>query len=134
MIQNSSDISERNTVKHLFLCCLQSVAAHIVAPRDHFVQRLSVRLSVRLFCSHTFLVVTRRNVLQATHAFHGMLPFLFLFCMPYFGEAGNIYIIKVTLFSCMCDLSNLLKNKVLSNKCFTVVVKATEMNIPQTHG
>ena len=64
--------------RYPFLCRLRSIAAH----RDHFVQRLSVRpsiclsacLSVCLSGSHTFLVVTHSYVLQATHAFLGMLP------------------------------------------------------------
>ena len=50
----------------------------IAAHRDHFVRRLSVRpsvcLSVRLFSSHAFLVVTHSYVSQATRAFLGMLP------------------------------------------------------------
>ena len=46
-----------------FLCRLRSIATH----RDHFVRRLSVRLSVRLSHSHSY-------VSQATHAFLGMLP------------------------------------------------------------
>ena len=53
-----------------FLCRLQSIAAH----RDHFVRRLSVRTSLRLSGSHTFLVVTHSYVSQATHAFLRMLP------------------------------------------------------------
>ena len=53
-------------IRSLFLCRLRSIAAH----RDHFVRRLSVRLSG----SHTFLVVTHSYVSQATHAFLGMLP------------------------------------------------------------
>ena len=55
--------------EHLYtglLCRLWSIVAH----RDHFVQHLSVCLSG----SHTFLVVTHSYVLQATHAFFGMLP------------------------------------------------------------
>ena len=60
------------------LCCLRSIAAH----SDHFVRHLSVclsvclsvHLSVCLSGSHTFLVVTHRYVLQATHAFLGILP------------------------------------------------------------
>ena len=51
-----------------FLCRLWSIATH----RDHFVSRLSVRLShfsVTRFC-HTF----QSYVSQATHAFLGMLP------------------------------------------------------------
>ena len=53
------------------LCHLRSIAAH----RDHFVRRLSLRLSG----SHTFLVVTQSYVLQAIHAFLGMLPVCFVF-------------------------------------------------------
>ena len=57
-----------------FLCRLRSIAAR----RDHFVQRLSVCQSVRLsVCPsgiHIFLVDTHSYVLQATHAFLGMLP------------------------------------------------------------
>ena len=49
-----------------FLSRLPSIAAH----RDHFVWRLSVRLSG----SHTFLVVTHSYVSLVTHAFLGMLP------------------------------------------------------------
>ena len=49
-----------------FLCRLQSIVAH----RDHFVRCLSVCL----FGSHTFLVVTHSYVSQAIHAFLGMLP------------------------------------------------------------
>ena len=60
-----------------FLCPLRSIAAH----RDHFVRRLSVRPSVCVcvcLCgSHTFFVVTHSYVLQATHAFLGMLPLYF---------------------------------------------------------
>ena len=41
----------------------------------HFVQRLS--MCVCLSGSHTFLVVTHSYVSQATHAFLGLLPFLF---------------------------------------------------------
>ena len=41
---------------------------------DHFVWRLSVRPSMRLPGSHTFLVVMQSYVSQATHAFLGMLP------------------------------------------------------------
>ena len=48
-----------------FLCRLRSIATH----RDHFVHRPSVCPSVTLFC-HTF----QSYVLQATHAFLGMLP------------------------------------------------------------
>ena len=60
----------------LFLFRLWSIAVH----RDHFVRCLSVRPSVRLSLSvcmsdsHTFLVVTHKNVSQATHAFLRMLP------------------------------------------------------------
>ena len=55
------------TVGPLFLCRLQSIATH----RDHFVCRLSVRLSVRPSHSHSY-------VSQATHAFLRMLPLFFL--------------------------------------------------------
>ena len=50
-----------------FLCRLRSIATH----RDHFVRRPSVCLSV----CHTF----QSYVLQATHAFLGMLPLFFPF-------------------------------------------------------
>ena len=57
-----------------FLCRLRSIAAH----RDHFVWRLSVRVSVCLSAclsdSQTFFVVTHSYVSQATHTFRGMLP------------------------------------------------------------
>ena len=53
-----------------FLCPLRSIATH----RDHFVRRLSVRLSG----SHTFLVVTHSYVSQVTHALLGMLPLCFI--------------------------------------------------------
>ena len=56
-----------------WLCHLQSIVTH----RDHYVRRLSVHLSVCLFGSHTFLVVTHSYVSQATHAFLGMLPLCF---------------------------------------------------------
>ena len=56
-----------------FLCRLRSIAAH----RDHFVWRLSVCACVCLSDSHTFLIVTRSYVSQATHAFLGMLPLCF---------------------------------------------------------
>ena len=49
----------------LFLCRLRSIGAH----RDHFVRRLSVRPSVCLSGSHTFLVFTHSYVWQWTHAF-----------------------------------------------------------------
>ena len=55
------------------LCRLRSIAAH----RDHFVRCLSVRLSVCLSGSHTFLVVTHSYVSQATPAFLGMLPLFY---------------------------------------------------------
>ena len=55
-----------------FLCRLRSIAAH----RDHFVRRLSVCVSVRVSGSHTFLLVTHSYVLQATHAFFGMLHYV----------------------------------------------------------
>ena len=51
------------------LSCMRSIVAH----RDHFVRRLSVRLSG----SHTFLVVMHSYVSQATSAFLGMLPLCF---------------------------------------------------------
>ena len=54
-----------------------SPAKHIAAHRDHFVRRLSVRPSVCLSGSHTFLVVMHSYVSQATHAFLGMLPLCF---------------------------------------------------------
>ena len=57
---------ENFTLAITFLCRLWSIATH----RDHFVRRLSVRLSVCLSHSHSY-------VSQATHAFLGMLP-LFL--------------------------------------------------------
>ena len=60
------------------LCRLRSIAAHT----NHFLQRLSVCLSVcvcvHMSGSHTFLVVTNSYVLQATHAFRRMLPLCFL--------------------------------------------------------
>ena len=52
-----------------FLCCLRSKVAY----RDHFVQLLSVPVSVCLSGSNTFLVVTHSYVSQATHAFLPML-------------------------------------------------------------
>ena len=52
-----------------FLCRLRIIAAH----RDHFVQRLSVCLSV-----HNFVVVTHSYASQATHAFLPMLPLCLL--------------------------------------------------------
>ena len=55
------------------LCRLHSIVAH----RDHFVGCLSVNLSVCLSGSHTFLVVTHSYVLQAAHAFLGMLPLFY---------------------------------------------------------
>ena len=69
-----SDLSRVGVYKS-FLCRLWSIAAH----RDHFVRGLSVcvsvRLSVCLSSSHTFLVVTHSYVSKGTHAFFGMLPF-----------------------------------------------------------
>ena len=60
-------------VLFLILWRLRSIATHM----DHFVRRLSVRLSVcpsvTLFC-HTF----QSYVSQATHAFLGMLPLFFM--------------------------------------------------------
>ena len=53
----------------VLLCCLRSIVTH----RDHFVRRLSVCLPGTCI-SHTFLVVRHSYVLQATHAFLGMLP------------------------------------------------------------
>ena len=55
-----------------FLCHLGSIAAHM----DHFVRRLFVCLSG----SYSFLVVTHSYVLQATHAFLGMLPLFYKYC------------------------------------------------------
>ena len=53
----------------------------LAAQRDHFVRHLTVRSSVRpsvcLSGSHTFLVVMRSYVSQATHVFLGMLPVCF---------------------------------------------------------
>ena len=60
-------------LKSQFLCRLWSIVAH----RDHFARRLSVRVSVCLLGSHTFLVVTHSYVSQSTHAFLGMLPLFF---------------------------------------------------------
>ena len=60
-------------IKTSFLCRLRSIAAH----RDHFVRRLSVRLSG----SHTFLVVMHSNVSQATRAFLGMLPLCLIYAL-----------------------------------------------------
>ena len=56
------------------LCRLRSIAAHTC--RDHFIQCLSVRPSVKFlhFGSHTFLVVRHSYVSQVRHAFLGMLP------------------------------------------------------------
>ena len=67
----------------VLLCRLRS----IVENRDHFVRRLSFRLSVCLsvrpsVClsgSHTFLVVTHSYVSKATRAFLWMLPLCFFF-------------------------------------------------------
>ena len=67
-----------------FLCRLRSIAAH----RDHFVRRLSVRLSV----SHTFLVVTHSYVSQATYAFFGMLPL----CLKYFSEYNAAFKVEIS--------------------------------------
>ena len=50
-----------------FLCRLRSIATH----RDHFVGRLSVRPSVRVSHSQSY-------VSQATHAFLRMLPLFYL--------------------------------------------------------
>ena len=55
------------------LCRLGSISAH----RDHFVLCLSVGVCV--FGSLTFLDSDLYCVLQATHAFLGMLPFWFFF-------------------------------------------------------
>ena len=61
----------RSPVLYIFLCHLQSIAAH----RDHFVRRLSVCLSG----SHTFLVVMHSYVAQATYTFLGMLSLFLLY-------------------------------------------------------
>ena len=50
----------------VLLCHLRSIAAHRITLSG-------VCLSVCLSGSHTFLVVTHSDVLQATHAFFGML-------------------------------------------------------------
>ena len=70
----------------LFLCRLRSIGEH----RDHFVRCLSVRPSVCLSGSHTFLVVRQRYVLQATHAFLGMLPPCFLLQPVFLALTVNI--------------------------------------------
>ena len=59
-----------NTIKCVFLCRLRSIATH----RDHFVRRLSVRLSICRSVCHTF----QSYVSQATHAFLEMLPLFLL--------------------------------------------------------
>ena len=69
-------IVDTKGTRQSLLCRLRIIAAH----RDHFVRRLSVRPSVCLSGSHTFLVVTHSYVLQATHAFLRMLPLCFLCC------------------------------------------------------
>ena len=71
--KNSELLNQPRGMLIPFLCRLRSITAH----KDHFVQRLSVRPSVCLCGSHTFLVVTHSYVSQVTHAFLGMLP-LFL--------------------------------------------------------
>ena len=60
--------------------------AYIAAHRDHFVRCLYVRVSLCLFGSPTFLVVTQSYVSQVTLAFLGMLP-LCLWKVP--GPGGN---------------------------------------------
>ena len=56
----------------VLLCRLGSIAEH----RDHFVRRLCV--CVCLSCSPTFLALAHSYILQATHAFLGMLPLCFV--------------------------------------------------------
>ena len=72
------------------LCRLRIIAAH----RDHFVRRLSlcpsVCLSVCLSRSHTFLVFTHCYVLEATHAFLGMLPLCLMIIIPPSKKEGHI--------------------------------------------
>ena len=79
-----------------FLCRLRSIAAH----RDNFVWRLSVCVSVCLYCSHTFLVVTHSYVLQATHAYLGMLPLFWNLWRMYRSGFSQIEMYSADLLCC----------------------------------
>ena len=92
-----------------FLCRLRSIAAH----RDHFVRRLSVRPSVCLLGSHTFLVVTHSYVSQATHAFLGMLPLCMYFCL-----CGNFFHSFSTTRACTGHCLVLYENSDYNRKAF----------------
>ena len=96
LVVTDSDVSQ---VTHAFLgtilCRLQSIAAH----RDPFFWRLSVRLSVCLSGSHTFLVVTYSDVSQAMHAFLGMLQFW----SALVSHIGEDVPVKFELYA-VCDL------------------------------
>ena len=63
-----------------FLCFLRSIAAH----RDNFVRHLSVRVSVCLSCSQTFLVVTHSYVYLATLRSSECCHYVFIFTYPSF--------------------------------------------------
>ena len=85
-----------------FLCRLRSIATHT----DHFVRRLSVcpsvRLSVRLSHSQSY-------VLQATHAFLGMLP-LFLNTQLLCGWHRSHQIFRYCMifkWSILCHMPNM---------------------------
>ena len=69
-------ISSKTLMVEHSLCRLQSIATH----RDHFVRRPSVRPSVRLSVrlSPVTCHTLQSYVSQATHAFLGMLPLIFL--------------------------------------------------------
>ena len=68
--QISRTTNKTKSLVYYILCRLRSISAQ----RVHFFRRLSVRPSLCLSGSHTFLVVTHSYVSQATHAFLGMLP------------------------------------------------------------
>ena len=73
-------------VLDLCLCRLRSIAAH----RDHFVRRLSVRLSVRLSGSHTFLVLCRLRSIAAHRDHFVRRPGLEISGRP-FARGDRIY-------------------------------------------
>ena len=80
------------------LCLLQSIAAH----RDHFVQHLFVCPCVCLSGSQTFKVITHSFVLQATHAFLGMLP-LFLCRLQSIAAHRDNFVRHLSVCLCFCQ-------------------------------
>ena len=92
-----------------FLCCLWS----IVADRDHFVRHLSVRLSVRLSGSHTFLVVThsyvRRRHMHSSECCHYVLAI----CMALNRDLSLHQIFDLCILSDFKEVTNSMKIKPL---------------------